>query len=62
MGDDYNDLHMIRNAGLGVAMGNARSEVKAIADRIIGSHAEDSLADFLNELVAGTRSHQPTDK
>ena len=33
IGDDINDLPMIRNAGLGVAMGNARPEVKAVAKR-----------------------------
>ena len=51
IGDDVNDLHMIRNAGLGVAMGNARPEVLAIAKRVIGSNAEDGLAVFLEELV-----------
>ena len=33
IGDDVNDIPMIRNAGLGVAMGNARPEVKAVAKR-----------------------------
>ena len=50
VGDDMNDLHMIREAGLGVAMGNARPRIKALADRVIGSHAEDGLAAFLDEL------------
>ena len=31
-------------------MGNARPEVKAAADRVIGPHAEDGLAAFLDEL------------
>jgi Cof subfamily protein (haloacid dehalogenase superfamily) len=53
IGDDINDLPMIRNAGLGVAMGNARPEVRAAAHRVIGSNREDGLADFLNELVDG---------
>jgi hypothetical protein len=51
IGDDMNDLHMIANAGLGVAMGNARAEVKAIAKRVIGSNVEDGLAIFLEEIV-----------
>ena len=34
VGDDVNDIPMIRSAGLGVAMGNAVPEVKAAADRI----------------------------
>jgi Cof subfamily protein (haloacid dehalogenase superfamily) len=51
IGDDLNDVPMIRQAGLGVAMGNARPEVKQIAARIIGSNEEDGLARFLEELV-----------
>jgi 5-amino-6-(5-phospho-D-ribitylamino)uracil phosphatase len=51
VGDDVNDLPMIKNAGLGVAMGNARPEVKAAAKRVIGRNDEDGLARFLEELV-----------
>jgi 5-amino-6-(5-phospho-D-ribitylamino)uracil phosphatase len=58
IGDDVNDLHMIRSAGLGVAMGNAKEEVRSIAKRIIGSNRDDGLAVFLEELVA-THAVQP---
>jgi HAD superfamily hydrolase (TIGR01484 family) len=51
IGDDLNDLHMLRNAGLGVAMGNAHPEAKAAAKRVIGSNREEGLAAFLDELV-----------
>ena len=51
IGDDVNDLPMLQNAGLGVAMGNARPEAKAAAKRIIGSNADEGLALFLEELV-----------
>jgi 5-amino-6-(5-phospho-D-ribitylamino)uracil phosphatase len=51
VGDDLNDLAMIANAGLGVAMGNARPEVKAIATKIIGANKDEGLAAFLDELV-----------
>lgn len=51
IGDDVNDIHMIANAGLGVAMANARDEIKAVAARVIGSNREDGLAAFLEELV-----------
>lgn len=51
IGDDVNDLHMIRNAGMGVAMGNAKPRVQAIAKRVIGSNTEEGLAVFIDELV-----------
>ncbi len=51
IGDDMNDLHMIREAGLGVAMGNAKPEIQRLAKRVIGSNQEDGLAVFLEELV-----------
>lgn len=51
IGDDFNDLAMISRAGLGVAMGNARPEIKAVARRVIGANADDGLAIFLEELA-----------
>ncbi len=53
IGDDVNDLAMLENAMLGVAMGNARPEVKSIADATIRSNAEDGLAELLFS-IAGT--------
>jgi hydroxymethylpyrimidine pyrophosphatase-like HAD family hydrolase len=51
IGDDVNDLPMIQQAGLGVAMGNARPEIQAVAKRVIGRNDEEGLAIFLEELV-----------
>lgn len=51
IGDDLNDLHMLRNAGLGVAMGNAHPLAKGAAKKVIGSNREEGLAAFLDELV-----------
>ncbi len=43
-GDGYNDLTMIARAGMGVAMANARPEVRAAADYVTGTNEEDGLA------------------
>lgn len=51
VGDDVNDITMLRNAGLGVAMGNAKAEAIAVADRVINRNDADGLAEFLEELV-----------
>lgn len=55
IGDDVNDLPMITNAGLGVAMGNAKPEVRTAAGRVIGSNREEGLAAFLEELIVTNR-------
>lgn len=51
VGDDHNDLEMIRYAGLGIAMGNAIATVKAAADYVTGSNAEDGLVRALERFV-----------
>lgn len=51
IGDDMNDLSMLKNAGLGVAMGNAREGLKPFADRVIGRVTEDGLSIFLEALL-----------
>lgn len=43
-GDGGNDLAMLRAVGLGVAMGNADPEVKAVADAVAPSVSEDGVA------------------
>ena len=43
-GDGYNDLSMLKLAGMGVAMANAVPEVRAEADYITLSNEEDGVA------------------
>lgn len=49
-GDDFNDMEMIENSGIGVAMGNAVNELKAVADHVTKSNDEDGVASFLQTL------------
>ncbi len=54
IGDDINDLEMIRHAGLGVAMGNAIAPVKAVARWHVPSHDEDGLAVAIDRILNGS--------
>jgi Cof subfamily protein (haloacid dehalogenase superfamily) len=49
-GDNYNDEEMIGGVGMGVAVGNAKDEVKAVSNAITKSNKEDGVAIFLEEL------------
>ena len=51
IGDAGNDIHMVEYAGLGVAMGNAFPEVKAIADYVTLSNEDDGVAHVINKFV-----------
>ena len=51
VGDSLNDIAAIREAGLGVAMGNAQDEVKAAADVVTGHHQEDGVAQVIQNYV-----------
>ncbi|MEJ6013225.1 HAD family hydrolase [Corynebacterium sp. H127] len=48
-GDMPNDIEMLQWAGLGVAMGNARPEVKAVADIVTESNNEGGIARVLGQ-------------
>ena len=50
-GDAANDIPMLREAGMGVAMGNASEAVKAAADMVTLSNNEDGIAAALEKLL-----------
>jgi Cof subfamily protein (haloacid dehalogenase superfamily) len=50
-GDDYNDIKMLSECGMGVAVANAIDEVKAVADCICESNDDDGVAKWLEENV-----------
>lgn len=51
VGDDMNDVPMIRGAGLGVAMGHSNADVLAAADLVTGSDDEDGLASLIEGVL-----------
>lgn len=56
VGDDVNDVAMIRNAGWGVAVGNAKGPARAVADQIVGSNDECGVAQLIDELLGAART------
>lgn len=50
-GDDYNDIEMLRECGVGVAVANSIDEVKAVADYVCGDCDEDGVARWLEKNV-----------
>ena len=46
-GDGGNDISIIKEAGIGVAMGNAGEEVKEIADYVTSSVDDDGVKNAL---------------
>jgi len=50
-GDNYNDIEMIQAVGLGIAVGNARDEVKAVAKDITGNSKEDGVAAAIEKYM-----------
>lgn len=51
MGDNENDLSMIKYAGLGIAMGNAEDFVKESADYITDTNDNDGVAKAIEKFV-----------
>lgn len=50
-GDGFNDLSMIKYAGLGVAMGNAQEVVKQSANYVTATNDENGVANVVNEFI-----------
>ncbi|EFM12680.1 Cof-like hydrolase [Paenibacillus curdlanolyticus YK9] len=57
IGNYYNDIGMLRYAGLGVAMANSPDEVKAAANAQTRSNAEDGVKFALERYVLGVEQH-----
>lgn len=55
VGDGLNDLEMVRDAGLGIAMGNADPRIEAVSDRRVGHHDAHGFADAAELVLAANR-------
>ncbi|HLZ87380.1 MAG TPA: Cof-type HAD-IIB family hydrolase [Puia sp.] len=53
MGDNYNDIEMIRFAGMGVAMGNAPDDIKAVADYVTDTNNNDGVRKAMEKFFGG---------
>ncbi|WP_409293448.1 Cof-type HAD-IIB family hydrolase [Peribacillus sp. SCS-37] len=51
VGDSLNDIAMISEAGIGVAMGNAQETVKEAADWVTGTNIENGVAQAIRKWV-----------
>ncbi|GAA0374428.1 Cof-type HAD-IIB family hydrolase [Bacillus horti] len=50
-GNYFNDIEMLKAAGIGVAMENSPDEVKSIADYVTGTNNEEGIAEFLQKYM-----------
>ena len=51
LGDSALDADMIANSAIGVAMGNAPDEIKAVADYVTAPYDEDGVAQAIYTLL-----------
>jgi len=50
-GDNYNDIEMLQNVGRGIAVANAREEVKNIASALALKNSEDGVAHYIKQHI-----------
>lgn len=56
IGDSHNDYHMLKAAGLGVAMANASPEIKSIADAHTTSNEDEGVALAIQRFIFGKQA------
>ena len=53
VGDAFNDVPMLRMAGLGIAMGNSNEAALKAADVIVGDNDHDGIAEVIDRYLIG---------
>lgn len=51
IGDSWNDIPLLRAAGVGVAMGSSPPELRAVSDAVVSDVANDGVAEALERYV-----------
>jgi Cof subfamily protein (haloacid dehalogenase superfamily) len=51
VGDDRNDVDLVGEAGLGIAMGNAAPEVAAVADLVVAGNDRDGVVEAIETVL-----------
>ncbi|WP_145407445.1 Cof-type HAD-IIB family hydrolase [Paenibacillus xylanexedens] len=59
IGDNFNDVSMLQMAGLGIAMGNAEPEIKALAKAITLTNVEHGVAHAIHSVLEGKPINSP---
>jgi Cof subfamily protein (haloacid dehalogenase superfamily) len=60
IGDAANDLEMLSEVGLAIAMGNASSEVKLIAEWVVSTNDEGGVAQAVQWLIGDSNARRPS--
>jgi Cof subfamily protein (haloacid dehalogenase superfamily) len=59
IGDGENDIEMLQQVGMGIAVGNAKEKLKAVAKHVVASNDEDGVAEAIERYVLETPVQQP---
>ena len=57
-GDGFNDISMIKYAGVGVAMENAQPAVREAADYVTASNDNDGLVEVIDKFIWNGEAHE----
>ena len=56
IGDAYNDIPMVKGAGLGFAMGNAKDKLKGVADVIVADNESGGALEAVNYVLEANKN------
>jgi len=56
IGDNYNDVSMMKKAGYSVAMGNAEAEIQNLCDHVTKPNSEDGVALVIRSVIAEVKN------